>query len=88
MSQNIPITGLEKPACVSNIAFKSVANSIGQNLVLIKPAELAKCLGVSKITLWRWRNEHSIPQPIQLGPRMIGWRVSDIEIWLESKRPK
>lgn len=27
------------------------------------------------------------PQPVQIGPRAIGWRSEDIQAWLDSRAP-
>lgn len=45
---------------------------------ILRPDELASRWGISKTTLWRWRKEKLIPQPLLLGPRMIGWHVDVI----------
>lgn len=54
--------------------------------LIMRKAELAEKLGVSSTTIWRWVNEGELPKPITLGPRIIGWEVTVIEQWLESKR--
>ncbi len=51
---------------------------------IIRPKDLATKLGISETTLWRWRRDSKLPQPISLGPRMIGWRATDIDDWFES----
>ncbi|MCM8857908.1 MAG: AlpA family phage regulatory protein [Candidatus Thiodiazotropha sp.] len=53
-------------------------------LKLLRADDLASMLGVSQTTLWRWRRQKLMPQPLSLGPRMIGWRVTDIDSWLET----
>lgn len=55
---------------------------------IIRANELAQLLGISNTTLWRWRRSNAVPQPIYLGPRMIGWRVEDINSWLENASAK
>jgi len=54
--------------------------------LVIRYSELAKELGVSTSTLWRWRQNKVIPEPISLGPRLVVWERVVIEQWLESKR--
>lgn len=54
--------------------------------LVIRYSELAKELGVSTSTLWRWRQDKVIPEPISLGPRLVVWERVVIEQWLESKR--
>ncbi|MFA0320398.1 hypothetical protein BCU71_19100 [Vibrio lentus] len=55
--------------------------------LIIKPHELAVQLGVSTVTLWRWQKSktHDFPAPIYSGTRTLGWRVKDINKWLDSK---
>ncbi|WP_421254554.1 helix-turn-helix transcriptional regulator [Aeromonas sp. 600948] len=54
--------------------------------IIIRPAQLALELGVSKTTLWRWRNEGVLPHPINLGPRLVGWERTVINQWIESRK--
>lgn len=54
--------------------------------LVIRYSELANELGVSTSTLWRWRQDKVIPEPISLGPRLVVWERVVIEQWLESKR--
>ncbi len=34
--------------------------------------------GISRATLWRWRRDGVGPVPVQLGPRKIGYQVSEL----------
>jgi predicted DNA-binding transcriptional regulator AlpA len=54
--------------------------------ILIRAKQLSEELGISTITLWRWRNQNLIPHPISLGPRIIAWERSVINAWIEAKR--
>jgi len=49
-----------------------------------RPAELAKKLGVSTTTLWRWRKDGYLPEPSKLGPKLIFWDASVINKWMQS----
>lgn len=53
---------------------------------LIRPKDLARELCISPQTLWRWRRENRIPEPLFLGPRMRAWEVNVIEEWLKQQR--
>jgi len=48
---------------------KKILNEVPDSDRIIRQAELAKILGVSSVTLWRWRQNNKFPAPIKLG----GW---------------
>lgn len=54
---------------------------------ILRAAHLSKLLGISQTTLWRWRRDptNNLPSPVALGPRVVGWRVNDINNWLNNK---
>ncbi|RME85089.1 MAG: AlpA family phage regulatory protein [Caldilineae bacterium] len=57
------------------------------NLRILRPAEAAKALGVSRSTLYHWcKHDPDFPPRIQIGPRSTGWLESDLLAWLESRR--
>lgn len=39
-------------------------------------------VGLSKSTIYLRVKNGTFPRPIQLGPRSVAWRISDIEIFL------
>jgi prophage regulatory protein len=55
---------------------------------IIRPKALAKQLDISVTTLWRWRLQGVIPQPVVLGSRIIGWDQSTIDDWLQKLKEK
>ena len=57
-----------------------------KNFEVIRSKELAKLLGVSTVTLWRWEKKGLIPQRISLGPNTRAWLTSDIEAWIEERK--
>lgn len=59
---------------------------IVSKLRIVRAAELTKLLGISSTSLWRWRQNGDFPQPIALGSRMVGWKVIDIESWLDANK--
>lgn len=46
---------------------------------LLDAREVAKILCISMTTLWRYVKQGRIPQPMRLSPRMLRWRLRDIE---------
>jgi excisionase family DNA binding protein len=53
---------------------------------MLKVSELAKFLGVSQSTIYRWLEAGKLPQPYELGESAVRWRLSEINQWLEEKR--
>lgn len=53
----------------------------------LRMRDLIEALEFSRSTLWRWFQQCRLPQPIRLGgagSRVVTWRRSDIEGWLEA----
>jgi prophage regulatory protein len=40
--------------------------------------------GYSRTSLWRLQKQDGFPKKLQLGPRAVGWRLSDIQKWIKS----
>ncbi len=53
---------------------------------IIRTAELVKRLNVSRSTLWRWQAEGKFPKPVKMGARAFGYRIADVEAWLNEKQ--
>lgn len=54
--------------------------------VLLRPADAARRLGISRSTLWRLkRDDPDFPTVIRLAPRTIVWRVSDLDAWVDRR---
>jgi predicted DNA-binding transcriptional regulator AlpA len=51
---------------------------------IIRKRELASQLGISDTTLWRMRDE--LPPAIQISRGIKGWKRSDIDTWIETRR--
>jgi predicted DNA-binding transcriptional regulator AlpA len=52
--------------------------------LLVSTTQLAKKLGVSSTTLWRWKRGGILPTPMRIAQRYM-WRVADIEAWLTAR---
>ncbi|MGR6034141.1 MAG: helix-turn-helix transcriptional regulator [Candidatus Nitrosoglobus sp.] len=52
--------------------------------LLVSSTQLAKRLGISSTTLWRWKRDGILPTPIRIAQRPM-WRVADIEAWLTAR---
>lgn len=54
---------------------------------ILRSKEVAKMLGISCTSLWRWRKSGIFPEPMALGKdkKMIGWRESTVLNWIENQ---
>lgn len=53
---------------------------------VLKPREVAEITGLSATTIWRERQRGTFPDPIKISAGRLGWRVSDLNAWLEERR--
>jgi len=40
---------------------------------------------VSRGTIWRWEKSGDFPKRVQIGPRRVAHKASDIEKWFETR---
>ena len=59
-------------------------NRLSQSQI-IRPADLARRIGVSRVTLWRWEREGNLPKRTRLGPHSVGWLESEIDAWWQDR---
>jgi len=52
---------------------------------MLSVAQLAKLLGTSEATIWRWSREGTMPAALKLGKKLTRWDSTAIEAWLASK---
>ncbi|MDA3137371.1 MULTISPECIES: helix-turn-helix transcriptional regulator [Vibrio] len=46
--------------------------------------EVSKIVGKNKRTLWRWwAKDKTMPEPLKVRGRAIGWRQSTLDAWLD-----
>ena len=48
----------------------------------LREPEVLRRVPVSHSTLWRWVRSQRFPEPVQLGPNTVGWRVEDLRDWM------
>ena len=55
---------------------------------IIRLTELSEMLSVSKTTIWRWRQSGVLPEPFELGPKVVAWDLRTIEEWVEAAKKR
>lgn len=76
------------PILFDMISLKHPQNevSIMNNLKVIRTKDLLEQLNISRISLWRWSKEGKFPQPLRVNGRAFGYRVQDVEDWLDGQK--
>ena len=54
--------------------------------LILSPIDAATALGVTSGTLASWRRKGTGPPYIKLGYHTIGYRVADLETWVQGRR--
>jgi prophage regulatory protein len=52
---------------------------------VLRRAEVEVRTGLSRSTIYEWMKLNKFPRPVKLGERIVAWRESDIDNWLESR---
>ena len=51
---------------------------------ILRMPEVCAKTGLGKSTIYKKLTDGTFPPPIRLGPRAIGWKMRDVNDWLES----
>ena len=54
---------------------------------ILRRRDVLQRVGFSRETLRRQVKAGTFPAPVKLGARAVGWRVEDVDAWLESLTP-
>lgn len=54
--------------------------------LLLRAAEVGALMGTSERWIWDKHNAGRLPKPVRIG-RLVRWRRSDIEAWIEAGCP-
>lgn len=53
--------------------------------LVLRKRELCRLLGVSPATLDRQRAQGDFPAPIKLGEQAVGWTMTSVQAWIDSR---
>ena len=51
---------------------------------ILRRGQVEREVGLKRSTIYQRMQEGTFPRPIRLGERAVGWRASDIELFLEN----
>ena len=52
---------------------------------ILRRKDVEAMIGLSRSTIYKLISQDMFPKPVQLGTRAVGWRLSDIEDWLNTR---
>jgi prophage regulatory protein len=55
---------------------------------IIRRPEVERLTGLSTSTIYDWISQKAFPAPVRLGARMVGWRESEIETWIDAQEAR
>lgn len=59
-----------------------------KNERILRRPEVEARTGLSRSTIYLWIQQGEFPKPVALGARLVGWRESDVNAWLEARTEK
>ena len=86
-NRNIPI----KSATYSLLWLGDYVDSIEMDhwsdaMKILRSNDLARTLGVSRVTIWLWSRKRDFPAKVFLGENSVGRIESEIESWVRSRQ--
>ena len=55
---------------------------------IIRRKDVEIMIGLSRSTIYKLMSEGTFPKAIQLGQRAVGWRLSEINDWIDERAEK
>jgi prophage regulatory protein len=52
---------------------------------LLRIHSVREIVGLSRSSIYAMMSSGDFPRPLQIGPRAVAWRESDIRAWLDSR---
>ena len=56
------------------------------NSIVVRPSDLPALLSLSRTTIWRLERSGDFPNRIRLSAGAVGYRMADIQAWLDSRK--
>lgn len=52
---------------------------------IIRAKEVQEMTGLSRTTLWRMENKSEFPRRVSLGVGSVGWKLSEVKLWIAKR---
>jgi predicted DNA-binding transcriptional regulator AlpA len=70
-------------------SVKSATTTSKQSITndrIIRAKEVVEMTGLSRTTIWRMERYKSFPARVSLGANSVGWKLSDVQKWVEFRK--
>jgi len=67
-----------------NLATTTNKQSVTNDRI-VRAKEVVEMTGLSRTTIWRMERYKSFPARVSLGKNSIGWKLSDIQKWVDNR---
>lgn len=54
---------------------------------MLRVREVCQMIGLSRSTVWRLERAGDFPKHYQLSPGSVGWKLSEIQNWIDDRQP-
>lgn len=71
-----------------DILLRSYRKGLFMTEHILRRREVEIRTGLSRSTIYEWMKRGDFPQPVKLGARLVGWRESDLNEWLEARETR
>lgn len=71
---------VNQATCEAMPATTTYVTSVSDRIIRLQ--ELLAILQISRTTAYDWQKRNILPHSVSLGPRAVGWKLSDIERFL------
>lgn len=55
---------------------------------ILRRPEVEARTGLSRSTLYDWMKKGLFPLPVKLGSRLVGWKDTDVQAWIDAQSLK
>lgn len=56
------------------------------NEQIIRPRNIPTVTGLSRTSIWRLERAGNFPHRVQLSAGAVGWRMSEVQAWLDGRQ--